>query len=82
MSKRLQVILGDEEFEQLRDVAREQGLTISQWVRQALRRARTERPALDRARKLAAIRAAARHDFPIADIDEMNAEIERGYHTG
>ena len=79
MSKRLQVILRDEEFEQLREVAREQGLTVSEWVRQALRQARTERPAGDRVRKLAAVRAAARHSFPTADIDEMIAEIERGY---
>lgn len=81
MSKRLQVVLHDEEFEQLREVAREQGLSVSEWVRQALRRARTERPAHDRVRKLAAVRAAARHDFPTADIAEMNAEIEAGYHA-
>ena len=30
-------------------------------------------------RKLAAIRAAARHDFPTADIDRMLAEIAAGY---
>jgi hypothetical protein len=29
-------------------------------------------------RKIAAIRAAARHGFPTADIDRMNEEIERG----
>lgn len=81
MSKRLQVVLPDEEFEQVREVARESGLTVSEWVRQVLRRARTERPADDRARKLAAIRAAAQHSFPTADIDEMLAEIERGYVT-
>lgn len=79
MSKRLQVVLRDEEFEQLRNVAGQQGLTVSEWVRQVLRRARSERPAGDRARKLAAVRAAARHDFPTADIDEMLDEIERGY---
>ncbi len=79
MSKRLQVVLKDEEFEQLREVAREQGMTVSEWVRQVLRKARSERPAVDRARKLAAVRAAARHDFPTADIDEMLNEIERGY---
>lgn len=79
MSKRLQVVLEDEEFEQLREVARERGLTVSEWVRQILRRARTERPGGDRARKLAAVRAAARHSFPTADIDEVLADIERGY---
>jgi hypothetical protein len=28
------------------------------------------------------IRAAARHDFPSADIDRMLAEIESGYGSG
>lgn len=79
MSKRLQVLLGDEELEQLREMARREGLTLSEWVRQILRRARAERPSGDRARKLAAVRAAARHAFPTADIDEMLEQIERGY---
>ena len=30
-------------------------------------------------RKISVVRAAARHDFPTADIDRMLAEIERGY---
>jgi hypothetical protein len=79
MSKRLQVVLSEEEFEQLRDIARGQGLTLSEWVRQTLRVARAGRPARDRVRKLAAVRAAVRHSFPTADIDEMLEEIERGY---
>jgi hypothetical protein len=79
MSKRLQVLLRDEEFEELRAEAMRQGMTLSEWVRQVLRRARAERPEGDRARKLAAVRVAARHAFPTADIEEMLAEIERGY---
>lgn len=80
MSKRrLQVLLGEEEFDQLQEIARSEGLTLSEWVRQVLRRARAERPSGDRARKLAAVRAAARHSFPTADIDEMLEEIELGY---
>ncbi len=82
MSKRLQVILQDEEFERLRETAREHGVTVSEWVRRVLRRSRPERSAGDRARKLAAVRAAARHNFPTADIEQMNAEIERGYLEG
>ena len=82
VSKRLQVLLGDDEFDDLQAEARRQGMTLSQWARQVLRRAREERPAGDRARKLAAVRAAARHAFPTADIEEMLAEIERGYRDG
>ncbi len=79
VSKRLQVLLGDEEFEELRAIASGQGMTLSEWARQVLRRARAERPGGDRARKLAAVRAAARHAFPTADIEAMLEEIERGY---
>lgn len=79
MSKRLQVILSDQELDRVRDLAAERGLTVSEWVREALRHAGNRRPSGDRARKLAAVRAAARHSFPTADIDAMLEEIERGY---
>jgi hypothetical protein len=79
MSKRLQVLLDDQEFEAVRDVAVREGMTMSEWVRQLLRTASRDRPAGDQARKLAAVRAAARHSFPTGDIDQMLVEIERGY---
>lgn len=79
MSKRLQVILPDDEFDQLQEIAQKQGVTVSEWVRQSLRRAQSERSTGDRARKLAAIRAASKHSFPTADIETMLEEIERGY---
>ncbi len=82
MSKRLQVILGDTEFDGLRSMAEREGLTVSEWIRQAIRRARRDQPAGDRARKLASVRAAARHEFPTGDIEDMLAEIERGYGAG
>jgi hypothetical protein len=53
--------------------------TVAEWVRQTLREARRRVPAADAARKLAAVRAAIRHDFPTADIAGMLDEIERGY---
>lgn len=79
MSKRLQVLLDDREFDALRDAAAREGMTMSEWVRQLLRAASRDRPSGDQARKLAAVRAAARHDFPTAEVDQMLAEIERGY---
>lgn len=79
MSKRLQVLLDEEEFDRVRAIAKDEGLTVSEWVRQVVRRARREVPSGNAARKLAAIRAASRHRFPTADVDEMLSEIERGY---
>lgn len=63
----------------LRRIARAQGTTVAEWVRQTLRSARRREPVEGAATKLAAIRAAARHEFPTADIDVMRDEIARGY---
>jgi hypothetical protein len=82
MSKRLQVILDDREMQELRQLARRNRMTVAEWVRQALRSARRTQPAGDSAKKLAVVRAAARHTFPTADIDAMLADIERGYAGG
>ncbi len=79
MSKRVHVVLDDREMEAIRDAARRHGMTVSAWVRQALRAGQRASSSRDPARKLAAVRAAARHDFPAADIEQMLAEIERGY---
>lgn len=73
------MLLDDREFEAIQEVAAREGMTMSEWVRQLLRSARSEQPTGDRARKLAAVRDAARHRFPAPDIDQMLAEIERGY---
>lgn len=79
MSTRLQVVIDDEELDEIRDAARRQGMTVSEWVRQTLRQARRSTPGSSIDRKLAAVRAAVRHDFPTADIDHMLTEIEQGY---
>jgi hypothetical protein len=80
MSKRrLQVVLSEDEYLEIERIARSQRLTVSAWVRRSLRRAGRDEPELAADRKLAAVRAAARHEFPTADIDRMLEEIERGY---
>ncbi len=79
MSTRLQVVMDAVEVGEYRRLAARDGLTLSEWVRQKLRRAARDEPSGGVDRKLAAIRAAARHDFPTADIDRMLHEIESGY---
>lgn len=79
MSKRLQVLLEESEFAEIRRLAKRGNLTVAEWVREALRSARRTRPAKDAARKLAAVREAAKLDYPTSDIHTMLAEIERGY---
>jgi hypothetical protein len=79
MSKRLQVLLDEAEYREVRKLARAEKLTVAAWVRQALRMARRAQPTGNVERKLAAIEAAARHDFPTGDISQMLDEIEKGY---
>ena len=79
MSKRLQVILSDREMKEIQTIADREHMTVSEWVRHALRAARRSRSTRDGAAKIAAIRAAACHRFPTGDIVQMLAEIEKGY---
>ena len=77
MSKRLQVLFDDAEYLEIQASAHRCRMTVAEWVRQALRRARHDHPATVEAR-LAAVAEAARHEFPTADIDVMLREIESG----
>ncbi len=79
MSKRLQVILDDEEMAEIRAIARSQKTTVAEWVRRALRAARSSAPSRSRQQKLAALRVGSEHSFPAADIESMLSEIEQGY---
>jgi hypothetical protein len=79
MSKRLQVLLDESELRQLQKTAREEGVPLSKWVRRTLREARARGSGGDTESKLRAVREAARHEFPTADIDQMLAEVEMGY---
>lgn len=79
MSKRLQVLLDEEELRDLGEAARRQGLPLSEWVRRALRDARRREPRGDLESKLCALRTALQHNGPTADIDQMLAETEQGY---
>lgn len=79
MTKRLQVLLDDDELREIQATARRHRQTTAAWVRETLRAARhaPNPSAIDR--KLEAIQKAARHHGPTAEIDEMLAEIEHGY---
>jgi len=82
MSKRLQVLLDESDYREVRRLARLRRLTVAAWVREAIREARRSQPAGRAEDKLRAVRAAAGHAFPTADIDQMLSEIERGYGDG
>jgi hypothetical protein len=82
VAKRLQVILQDPEYREIQRLARSRHISLAEWVRQALDLARRREPLGGTGKKLQVIRAAAKHDYPTGDIDNMLVEIERGYGTG
>jgi hypothetical protein len=82
MSQRLQVLLDEQEFAEIRRIAKRQRMTVAEWVRHALRRARRDEPTGDPRRKLAVIREAAAQAYPTGAVEQMLAEIERGYLGG
>ncbi len=71
-------MLDDAELEEIRTVAERHRMTVSSWVRQALRDARRREPTRPAEAKLAALEQASCHGFPTADIDEMLSQIARG----
>ncbi len=77
MTKRLQVLFDEEEYREIQGAAQRQRMTVAEWVRQALRKARSTHSATIDA-KLRAITDASRHEFPTADIEVMLREIESG----
>jgi Ribbon-helix-helix protein, copG family len=79
MSKRLQVLLEEDELREVREAARRNGMPVSEWVRRALREARRREPRGDAERKIRAFREAGKHEGPTGDIEQMLAEIESGY---
>ncbi len=82
MTKRLQVLLDDDELAEIRELARRRHQTTAAWVREALRRARDTATYPETGRKLRAIREAAAHAYPAGEIEEMLGQIERGYGDG
>ena len=78
MTKRLQVLLDDEEYFEIQRLTQRDGVTVSDWVRQALRKARSDTPRSVDA-NLRAIEKVTKINGPTADIEVMLREIESGY---
>ncbi|MGO8732184.1 MAG: antitoxin [Terriglobia bacterium] len=82
MAKRLQVVLKDPEYREIKRAARSRQMSIAEWVRQALDLAQPREPVASVGKKLEVIRAAARGDYPTGDMDRILTEIEMGYRSG
>jgi len=77
----LQIVVSDPELDSYRQAARRNGLTLSEWARRGLREAERQSATGDPDRKFAAIRTAARYEFPTDDIAALLREIELGDQT-
>lgn len=69
-------------MEALRAAARRQRMTVAAYVREALREKQRREINGRAASKMAALRDARHVAAPTADIDEMRAQIARGYAPG
>jgi hypothetical protein len=79
MTKRLQLLLKDTEYREIQRAARSRNMSVADWIRQALGIIRREGPSGSVAKKIEAIRVAARLEYPTAGVDAMLSEIESGY---
>ena len=72
--KQYQVCLDPTIYAKIEGIARIREMTVEEWVDEALRKAVGDSPEAVEA-KLQAIREASKHNFPIADIEEIIREI-------
>jgi hypothetical protein len=79
MTKRLQVLFDDDELAAIQRLAKRRRQTTAAWVRDVLRAARQAAAYPDPEPKLRAVREAMTHAYPIGEIDEILADIERGH---
>lgn len=79
MSKRLQVLLPDQELAEIQRLARRERLAVGEWVRRAIRDARARQPINDPEVKLKSLRRAVEYSFPTAEMEQLLHEIEQGY---
>ncbi len=79
MTKRLQVLLEDEEFGEIRRAAKKRRQSVAEWVRGALRQARAADAGKPASEKLQVLQSSDTYEFPTASIEVMLDEIGRGY---
>ncbi|HEY5477485.1 MAG TPA: hypothetical protein VIK11_12315 [Tepidiformaceae bacterium] len=82
MSKRLQVLLPDDEYRAVADAAQRQGKPVARIVRESLRRTLAEETDLEPEQRIAAVLRFARFAGPTGDIAQLLDEIERGRGLG
>jgi hypothetical protein len=80
VSKRLQVVMPDDEYRALVATARRRGQPVARVVRESLRRSLEEESETDPDRRIAAVLRFARFAGPTGDIEHVLADIDHGRH--
>jgi ribbon-helix-helix CopG family protein len=82
MSRRLQVVMPDDEYRAVARAARRRGKPVAQVVRESLRKTLAEQVDPAPERRIAAVLRFARFAGPTGDIDQLLSEIEKGRGLG
>lgn len=75
----MQVLFQPREYKTFQHLAKEMGLSLGEWVRQALRFQAAAVSFKSATVKIKNIRKACRYSFPTGEIDQLLSEIEKGY---
>ncbi len=78
MSKRLQIVVSDEEYRALAKLARKRAKPVAQVVRESLRRTMADESERRPEERIAAVLRFARFSGPTGDIEQILQEIEQG----
>jgi hypothetical protein len=78
MSKRLQILLPDDEFKDVQRVSRRLKCSVAELVREGIRARLAAEVREPPEHRIARVMAFAKHTAPTCDIDQMLAEIESG----
>lgn len=78
MSKRLQILVSEEEAEQFRRSAAREHTSLSQWARRAMHDLRAREAGKSPEQKLRAVTRALECAHPTGDMEQLLAEIEAG----
>ena len=78
MSRRIQIVVAEDEMQEFRRAASSEGLPLSEWARRAMRRARQQQSGPSASQKLSALEKALRCGYPTGEMDTMLREIEEG----
>lgn len=78
MSRRLQILLPQQEYKQVSALCRKMSKTVSEWVREGIRERLIQSKPMPAGQRLARILKFARMSGPTGSIERILEEIEQG----